>query len=84
MTRQPADWLFAFSHPINEPVWVRTRIGGVEQWVLIQLFELRTLTYTPANAPEWQVEMGNVGQHYYAWRYSADQNSPPWGQPLGR
>jgi hypothetical protein len=37
--------------------------------VLIQLFERRTLTYTPANPSGFQVEMGNVGQHYYSWRY---------------
>jgi hypothetical protein len=77
MRAQPTDWLFAFGHPISEPYWVRTRIGGVEQWVMIQLFERRTLTYTPANSPAWQVEMGNVGQHYYAWRYGIYEN-PPW------
>ena len=37
--------------------------------VLVQAFERRVLTYTPDNAPEWRVEMGNVGQHYYQWRY---------------
>jgi hypothetical protein len=82
MNRQPADWLFAFGHPISEPVWVRVKIGGVEQWVLAQLFERRALTYTPANDPAWQVEMGNVGQHYFAWRYGADQEDPPWATPL--
>ena len=82
MWRQPADWLFTFGHPISEPVWVQTRIGGAQQWVLVQLFERRALTYTPGNAPEWQVEMGNVGQHYYAWRYGADPDSPPWAAPL--
>ncbi|NTU80679.1 MAG: hypothetical protein HGA45_15105 [Chloroflexales bacterium] len=82
MGRQPADWLFTFGHPITEPVWVRTQIRGVEQWVLVQLFERRALTYTPANAPAWQVEMGNVGQHYYAWRYGADVDNPLWARPL--
>jgi hypothetical protein len=79
MRAQPTDWLFAFGHPISEPYWVRTKIGGTEQWVLLQLFERRTLTYTPANAPAWQVEMGNVGQHYYTWRYSVYEN-PPWAR----
>jgi hypothetical protein len=79
MRAQPADWLFAFGHPISEPYWVRTKIGGTEQWVLLQLFERRTLTYTPANSPAWQVEMGNVGQHYYAWRYGVYEN-PPWAR----
>jgi hypothetical protein len=27
------------------------------------------LTYTPGNSVGWQVEAGNVGQHYYRWRY---------------
>jgi hypothetical protein len=63
------DWLFAFGYPISEPYWMGTRIGGQEQWVLVQAFERRVLTYTPTNQPAFQVEMGNVGQHYHAWRY---------------
>ena len=35
----------------------------------MQCFERRCLTYTPANPAGWQVEAGNVGQHYYQWRY---------------
>ena len=82
MGAQPTDWLFAFGHPLSEPVWVRAPIRGVEQWVLVQVFERRVLTYTPANPPAWHVEMGNVGQHYYAWRYAADNHDPPWIRPL--
>jgi hypothetical protein len=63
------DALFAFGRPITEPYWVRTEVGGKAQWIMVQLFERRVLTYTPDNAPEWQVEMGNVGQHYLDWRY---------------
>lgn len=63
------DWLFAFGYPISEPYWVRCRVAGVERDILVQLFERRVLTYTPANPPGWQVEMGNVGLHYYRWRY---------------
>jgi hypothetical protein len=77
MRAQPADWLYLFERPISEAYWTHTKIGGVEQWVLVQLFERRTLTYTPANAPAWQVEMGNVGQHYYLWRYGPAE-VPPW------
>jgi hypothetical protein len=84
MNRQPTDWLFAFGHPIAEPVWVRTAIGGVERDVLVQLFERRVLTYTPSNEAAWQVEMGNVGQHYFAWRYGTNQQNPVWAQPLPR
>lgn len=71
MQRQPIDALFAFGRPITEPAWVRTEIGGRAQWVLVQLFERRVLTYTPRNAPDWQAEMGNVGLHYFQWRYPA-------------
>jgi hypothetical protein len=63
------DGLFALGLPISDPYWSRVSIGGVEQDVLIQAFERRVLTYTPANAAEWRVEMGNVGRHYVAWRY---------------
>jgi hypothetical protein len=37
--------------------------------VLVQLFERRILTYTPGNPRGFEVEMGNVGQHYHRWRY---------------
>ena len=52
------------------------RVAGVQQRVLTQPFERRVLTYTPANAPEWRVEMGNVGRHYYAWRYGGSDATP--------
>jgi hypothetical protein len=32
------------------------------------------LTYTPSNPAAFRVEMGNVGQHYFRWRY----NAAPW------
>jgi hypothetical protein len=64
------DWVFVMGRPITEPYWTQMYVNGrAPQWVLIQLFERRVLTYTPANAPEWRVEMGNVGLHYYMWRY---------------
>jgi hypothetical protein len=66
---QIVDWLFAFGYPISEPYWVRCKVAGEEKDILVQLFERRVLTYTPANPAGWQVEMGNVGMHYYTWRY---------------
>lgn len=63
------DPLFTFGYPVIEPVWITIRVGGQDRAVLFQAFERRTLTYTPTNPPAWQVEMGNVGAHYYAWRY---------------
>lgn len=61
---------FATGLPVTEPYWTWVAVGGVHQDVLVQCFERRCLTYTPANASQWRVEMGNVGQHYYQWRYN--------------
>jgi hypothetical protein len=68
---QVLDWVFACGLPITEPYWTKVKVGGKDATVLVQLFERRVLTYNPANSPEWRVEMGNVGQHYYNWRYSS-------------
>jgi hypothetical protein len=59
-----------FGLPIAEPYWVKAKVGGIEKDVLVQLFERRVLTYTPSNPPDYQVEMGNIGQHYFTWRYN--------------
>ncbi len=57
---------------ITEPVWANVTVGGVKKYVLIQAFERRVLTYTPSNPDPYKVEFGNIGQHYYKWRYSKD------------
>jgi hypothetical protein len=69
------DWLAAMGYPITEPYWIRAKVAGTDRDILVQLFERRVLTYTPSNEPAFRVEMGNVGQHYFAWRY------PHLGQP---
>jgi hypothetical protein len=69
MTALPDDWVFAFGYPISEPFWTIARVGGKDKTVLVQLFERRVLTYTPDNPRGFEVEMGNVGQHYHRWRY---------------
>jgi hypothetical protein len=69
--RQPLfNWLYVTGYPIADPYWVKVKVGGVERDVMFQAFERRLLTYTPANPAQYQVEMGNVGRHYYKWRYS--------------
>ena len=60
---------FATGRPITEAYWASVSVGGDATDVLIQCFERRCLTYTPSNASGWQVEAGNVGLHYYLWRY---------------
>jgi hypothetical protein len=66
---QVYDPLFVFGLPVTGAYWVKARVGGVERPVLFQVFERRVLTYNPANPPAFRVEMGNVGQHYFQWRY---------------
>ena len=61
---------YATGLPISEAWWAKVKVGGQTKDVLMQAFERRVLTYTPSNSPAFQVEMGNVGQHYYQWRYS--------------
>src|SRR5947207_7807161 len=36
---------------------------------MIQAYERRALTYVPTNQAGFQVEMANIGQHYFDWRY---------------
>ncbi len=61
--------VYVLGRPLVEPYWIRAVVAGQERDVLVQLFERRVLTYTPSNSPAYRVEMGNVGQHYYRWRY---------------
>jgi hypothetical protein len=60
---------FATGFPITEAYWTRVKVAGQVKGVLLQCFERRCLTYTSDNPDGWKVEMGNVGQHYYHWRY---------------
>jgi hypothetical protein len=69
------DPFFATGLPITEPYWATVRVGGEPKNVLIQAFERRVLTYTPDNPDGWRVEAGNVGRHYYQWRYT-DNGDP--------
>src|SRR5690606_8661489 len=64
---------FATGYPISEAYWVTVQVGGQTRDVLVQCFERRCLTYTPGNPDGWQVEAGNVGLHYYQWRYGQQQ-----------
>ncbi len=64
-------WFYASGFPISDPYWAKQTVGGKISDVLIQAFERRVLTYTPTNPAGFQVEMGNIGQHYYDWRYKS-------------
>ena len=60
---------YAVGFPTTPAYWGWVKVDDVEQNVLIQCFERRCLTYTPDNPEGWEVESGNIGQHYYNWRY---------------
>lgn len=73
------DWLFAMGLPITDAYWTQAQVGGETKDVLVQLFERRVLTYVPSNPAGYKVEMGNVGQHYFQWRYA--HLGTPWAVP---
>ena len=54
---------------ISEPFMANVKVGGSAKQVMVQVFERRVLTYTASNPDAFKVEMGNIGQHYYLWRY---------------
>lgn len=60
---------FATGYPLTEAYWTSVSIDGTPTRVLVQVFERRVLTYTPSNPEGWRIEAGNVGRHYYHWRY---------------
>lgn len=67
------DWIFSTGYPIMEPYWTTAKVGGKDKDVLLQCFERRCYSYTPSNPAAFQVEMGNVGRHYYDWRYNTPE-----------
>ena len=75
------DWLSVVGYPLSDPFWANIKVDGAQAWVLIQPFERRVLTYTPDNPAAWQVEMGNIGQHYYDWRYGSPEPPTPTPSP---
>jgi hypothetical protein len=65
----PVAAIAAFGYPITDAYWITAKVGGQDKDILVQMFERRVVTYTPSNPAQYQVEMGNVGQHYFQWRY---------------
>ncbi len=57
--------------PISPLFLATVNVGGKPTLVLVQAFERRVLTFNPNNPPAYRVEFGNIGQHYYTWRYGA-------------
>jgi hypothetical protein len=67
---QTWDWIYIAGYPISEPFWARVDVGGQPRDVLVQIFERRTITFDPAAPEGYKVQFGNVGRHYYDWRYA--------------
>lgn len=65
-----------FGYAVTEPYWLKSKVAGVEQTLLVQLFQRRVLTYNPSLNGQ-KVEMGNLGQHYYKWRYIENKPDAP-------
>ena len=62
-------------YALSEPFFATVKIAGTQRQVMVQVFERRVLTYTATNPAAFQVEMGNVGQHYYQWRYGSSRRA---------
>ncbi|MDQ6693595.1 MAG: phosphate/phosphite/phosphonate ABC transporter substrate-binding protein [Chloroflexota bacterium] len=63
-------WFYTTGYAISEPYWANVKIAGKQSDVLIQLFERRVVTYVPDLPEGFKVQMGNIGAHYYDWRYN--------------
>ena len=59
----------AIGYAISEPFRASVKVNRVARDVMVQVFERRALTYTGGNEAAFRVEMGNIGQHYFTWRY---------------
>jgi hypothetical protein len=72
-------YFYATGYPIAEAFWANVKIAGASNLaVLIQPYERRVLTYVPTAPEGFKVQMGNIGQHYYDWRYKeAGRPVPP-------
>lgn len=71
-----ADWVFVMGYPITEPYWARVRIEGIYYDAMFQMYQRRALAYIPSFPEGWQVQMGNVGAHYYRWLYGGPLPTP--------
>jgi len=70
----PGGWLTTMGYPISEAFGAQVLVNGQSTFVVVQAFERRVLTYTPTNQARFRVEFGNIGRHYYRWRY--EQSHP--------
>ena len=84
LTSLPVPWQTTMGFPLTEAFWVNVLLNNTMTWVMVQPFERRVLSYTPTNPALFRVEMGNIGQHYYRWRYILNpggMSGPPTATP---
>jgi hypothetical protein len=62
-------WFSATGYPISEAYWSYVKVEGRYTDVLTQAYERRVLTFVPHFQVGFKVQMGNIGTHYYDWRY---------------
>ena len=77
-------WFIYSGLPISDAYWSKIRVGTEVKDIMVQAFERRILDYIPTNPPDFQVEMGNVGLHYYDWRYRGIGMPDSGGAPFPR
>ncbi|HST05036.1 MAG TPA: lamin tail domain-containing protein [Chloroflexia bacterium] len=70
-------WFAVTGYPVSEPYWSYVKVEGKYTDVLIQVYERRVLTFIPHLPSPYKVQMGNIGQHYYDWRYGKTGGGPP-------
>ena len=73
----PGGWLTTMGYPIGEAFGTQVQVNGQSTFVVVQAFERRVLTYTPTNPARFRVEFGNIGRHYYRWRYERSRPATP-------
>lgn len=69
-------WFSVTGLPISEAYWSYVKVEGKYTDVLIQAFERRVLTFVPHLPSPFKVQMGNIGMHYYEWRYTSPAAVP--------
>ncbi len=70
-------WFSVTGYPISEPYWSYVKVEGQYTDVLIQAYERRVLTFVPHLPTPFKVQMGNIGMHYYEWRYKSKSGPTP-------
>lgn len=68
-------------YPLTPVLLAEVPINGIRRFVYIQAFERRVLTWNGFNGAGREVEFGNIGQHYYQWRYNSSAAASVASQP---